>query len=68
MSKDFDYEEFVIECYNDKKDQEIHNASEENALLLFNKLFEKSQKPQNEQHKYHSLHWWLLLRICVGQS
>jgi hypothetical protein len=28
MSKDFDYEEFVIECYNDKKDQEIHNASE----------------------------------------
>jgi hypothetical protein len=45
MSKDFDYEEFVIECYNDKKDQEIHNASEENALLLFNKLFRKALLP-----------------------
>ncbi|SSC08277.1 hypothetical protein [bacterium endosymbiont of Bathymodiolus sp. 5 South] len=48
MSKDFDYEEFVIECYNDKKDQEIHNASEENALLLFNKLFEKAIRDKED--------------------
>jgi hypothetical protein len=38
MSKDFDYEEFVIECYNDKKDQEIHNASEENEISLTHRI------------------------------
>lgn len=42
MSKAFNYEEFVKDCYKNKKNQEIHNASEDNALLLFQTLFDKA--------------------------
>ncbi len=48
MSKDFDYKEFVNECYEGKKDQEIHNASEENALLLFSTLFDKAIRDKED--------------------
>jgi hypothetical protein len=48
MSKDFDYKKFVRECYEGKKDQEIHNASEENALLLFSTLFDKAIRDKED--------------------
>jgi hypothetical protein len=64
MSKDFDYEEFVIECYNDKKDQEIHNASEENALLLFNKLFEKAIRDKEDSFSTITLTVLPFLSTC----
>ncbi len=48
MNKKFDYEEFVKECYEGKKDQEIHNASEENALLLFKTLFDKAIRDKED--------------------
>jgi sugar-specific transcriptional regulator TrmB len=42
MSKEFNYEAWVKECYEEKLDEEIHNASEANALLLFKTLFDKA--------------------------
>lgn len=48
MGKKFDYEEFVKGCYKNNKDQEIHNASEENALLLFKTLFDKAIRDQKD--------------------
>jgi hypothetical protein len=48
MNKEFDYEEFVNNCYQNNKNQEIHNASEENALLLFNKLFDKAIRDKED--------------------
>jgi sugar-specific transcriptional regulator TrmB len=42
MSKEFNYEKWVKKCYNKKLDEEIHNASEANALLLFQTLFDKA--------------------------
>jgi len=48
MNEKFDYEEFVKECYAGKKDQEIHNASEENALLLFKTLFDKAIRDKED--------------------
>jgi sugar-specific transcriptional regulator TrmB len=42
MSKEFNYEKWVKECYDEKLDEEIHNASEVNALLLFQTLFDKA--------------------------
>ncbi len=48
MGKKFDYEEFVKDCYSKNKNQEIHNASEENALLLFKTLFDKAIKDKND--------------------
>ena len=48
MGKEFNYEEFVDDCYENKKNQEIHNASEENALLLFNRLFDKAIRDKED--------------------
>jgi hypothetical protein len=42
MSKEFNYEKWVKKCYDKKLDEEIHNASEVNALLLFQTLFDKA--------------------------
>lgn len=42
MSKEFNYEKWVEECYQKKLNQEIHNASRDNALLLFKTLFDQA--------------------------
>ncbi len=39
---EFSYEGFIAECYKKKLDKKIHNASEENALLLFKTLLDKA--------------------------
>lgn len=44
----FDYEEYVLECYQKNKDQDIHNASTENALLLFKTLLKKAIKNKED--------------------
>lgn len=48
MSKEFNYEEWIVECYDKRLNQEIHNASEENALLLFKKLFDKAIRDKED--------------------
>lgn len=42
MSKELNYEDWVKECYQKKLNQEIHNASKVNALLLFKTLFDQA--------------------------
>ncbi|SMN00263.1 hypothetical protein SPONN_1527 [uncultured Candidatus Thioglobus sp.] len=48
MSKEFDYEKWVEECYTKSLNQEIHNASEKNALLLFERLFDKAIRDKQD--------------------
>jgi sugar-specific transcriptional regulator TrmB len=45
---DFDYDEWVNDCYQSRKNQEIHNASQENALMIFNKLFDKAIRDKED--------------------
>ena len=48
MAKEFNYEDFVLKCYHKKLDKEIHNASTENALLLFNTLLDKAIRDKED--------------------
>ena len=48
MSKEFNYAAWVKECYENRLDKEIHNASEENALLLFETLFDKAIRDKED--------------------
>jgi hypothetical protein len=48
MSKEFNYEKWVKKCYDKKLDEEIHNASEVNALLLFQTLFDKAIRDKED--------------------
>lgn len=52
MSKEFNYEDWytnwIEKCYKKRLNQEIHNASEENALLLFTKLFDKAIEDEED--------------------
>lgn len=45
---DFNYKAYVLECYENNKDQDIHNASTENALLLFKTLLKKAFKNKED--------------------
>lgn len=42
------YEEYVSLCYEKDKNENIHNATTENALLLFKKLLEKADKNKQD--------------------
>lgn len=42
MSKKFNYEAWVEECYQKKLDQEIDNADRNHALFLFKRLLDKA--------------------------
>lgn len=46
--KEFNYEGYVLECYKGKKNTDIHNASTENALLLFKTLLDEALKAKKD--------------------
>jgi len=48
MSKEFNYKEWIDDCYAKKLNQEIDNANQEHAFLLFEKLLDKADRDKED--------------------
>ncbi len=48
MSKEFNYEEWVSECYDKRLNQEIDNANRDHAFFLFQKLLDKAFRDKED--------------------
>jgi hypothetical protein len=48
VSKEFDYEKWVNECYDKKLNQEIDNANKDHAFFLFEKLLDKAYRDKED--------------------